>query len=344
MESITELPEALASMPLLNNINSDFLTNKGQILIDANLAFSTGLKSFHHTDLIDNQIHHILNTTQHDHVTNKTLTTEDNNNNIQLIVTSDSESDCGLSEDSLHSEDKREMPKHGNVNGYVNGKEFGCRIPNMQSLPELDEDKPPFKAATQLDEIRNRVKTLKKKYPSDKSKAATAKFQLSKRLMKKGLNLQQEFQEELLTVLAKKKKKNTVALCPTVTARTTDEFSQPIQRQRKTVQNKDAALSAEIIEAAQDKSNKDACQVCDKAKVPTSSSLLSYSDMPPHLQFNPYITSGYRPILDAWGCVRSLCYVHNETVNIFTHGKFEKLLRPFGEDIFTNEIGFILIS
>lgn len=50
--------------------------------------------------------------------------------------------------------------------------------------------------------------------------------------------------------------------------------------------------------------------------------LLHWDDMPKHLQFNPYITNGYRPLLSAWGCLNSIFYLHNETINIFTHGKF----------------------
>ncbi|XP_048512721.1 progestin and adipoQ receptor family member 4 [Athalia rosae] len=48
--------------------------------------------------------------------------------------------------------------------------------------------------------------------------------------------------------------------------------------------------------------------------------LLRWSDMPRHLQFNPYIYTGYRPVMTIWGCIASLFYVHNETINIMTHG------------------------
>lgn len=51
------------------------------------------------------------------------------------------------------------------------------------------------------------------------------------------------------------------------------------------------------------------------------SHLLQWKDMPKHLQFNPYIFTGYRPLLSAWGCLNSLFYLHNETINILTHGK-----------------------
>ncbi|XP_034250894.1 progestin and adipoQ receptor family member 4 [Thrips palmi] len=48
--------------------------------------------------------------------------------------------------------------------------------------------------------------------------------------------------------------------------------------------------------------------------------LLTFHDVPPHLRFNPYIVTGYRPMSDFWGSLRSLFYLHNETVNIVTHG------------------------
>jgi hypothetical protein len=50
--------------------------------------------------------------------------------------------------------------------------------------------------------------------------------------------------------------------------------------------------------------------------------LLHFRDMPPHLQFNPYIFTGYRPLLTFWGSINSLFYLHNETINILTHGKY----------------------
>lgn len=48
--------------------------------------------------------------------------------------------------------------------------------------------------------------------------------------------------------------------------------------------------------------------------------LLQWQDMPKHLQFNPYILTGYRPLLTTWGCLNSIFYMHNETINIITHG------------------------
>ncbi|XP_018576248.1 progestin and adipoQ receptor family member 4 [Anoplophora glabripennis] len=49
------------------------------------------------------------------------------------------------------------------------------------------------------------------------------------------------------------------------------------------------------------------------------STLLHWRDMPEHLQFNPHILTGYRPLTNAWGCVNSMWYLHNETINIVTH-------------------------
>lgn len=48
-------------------------------------------------------------------------------------------------------------------------------------------------------------------------------------------------------------------------------------------------------------------------------SLLLYGDVPGHLRFNKYVYSHYRPPLDTLGCITSLTYWHNETINILTH-------------------------
>ncbi|XP_023318931.1 progestin and adipoQ receptor family member 4-like [Trichogramma pretiosum] len=42
--------------------------------------------------------------------------------------------------------------------------------------------------------------------------------------------------------------------------------------------------------------------------------------MPKHLQFNPHIHTGYRPLMRPGDCLRSIFSLHNETVNILTHG------------------------
>ncbi|XP_039232279.1 spore coat protein SP96 isoform X3 [Drosophila yakuba] len=48
--------------------------------------------------------------------------------------------------------------------------------------------------------------------------------------------------------------------------------------------------------------------------------LLPWQDMPTYLQFNPYVLRGYRPLQTFKGCLLSLFYWHNETINILTHG------------------------
>ena len=48
--------------------------------------------------------------------------------------------------------------------------------------------------------------------------------------------------------------------------------------------------------------------------------LLHFPDVPAHLRFNKYVLGYYRPLLDMRGCIASLTYWHNETVNILTHG------------------------
>ncbi|CAH1971764.1 unnamed protein product [Acanthoscelides obtectus] len=60
--------------------------------------------------------------------------------------------------------------------------------------------------------------------------------------------------------------------------------------------------------------------IATESKISSSDmQLLKWKDMPKHLQFNPYILTGYRPLSDAWGCVNSITYMHNETFNIVSH-------------------------
>lgn len=49
--------------------------------------------------------------------------------------------------------------------------------------------------------------------------------------------------------------------------------------------------------------------------------LLDWASSPPHLQFNKFVLTGYRPASSGSGCLRSLFYVHNELGNIYTHGE-----------------------
>lgn len=61
--------------------------------------------------------------------------------------------------------------------------------------------------------------------------------------------------------------------------------------------------------------------------------LLHWRDMPQHLQFNPYVLTGYRPLQSWAGCVGSLFYFHNETINILTHGNVPPHLFPHPHNI-----------
>lgn len=49
--------------------------------------------------------------------------------------------------------------------------------------------------------------------------------------------------------------------------------------------------------------------------------LLDWASSPPHLQFNRYVLTGYRPVSSVQDCIRSLFYLHNELGNIYTHGE-----------------------
>lgn len=52
----------------------------------------------------------------------------------------------------------------------------------------------------------------------------------------------------------------------------------------------------------------------------TRARLLAIDKIPEWYAENPYILSGYRPVFkDALSCLESLLYLHNQTVNIFTH-------------------------
>ncbi|KAL2078739.1 hypothetical protein ACEWY4_026424 [Coilia grayii] len=47
--------------------------------------------------------------------------------------------------------------------------------------------------------------------------------------------------------------------------------------------------------------------------------LIDFKSSPPHLQFNDFVLTGYRPVSTFQGCVHSLFYLHNEFGNIYTH-------------------------
>jgi hypothetical protein len=54
-----------------------------------------------------------------------------------------------------------------------------------------------------------------------------------------------------------------------------------------------------------------------------SCQLLDFNQIPGHLRFNKYVLTHYRPATNWIGCLKSLFYLHNETVNILTHGKLK---------------------
>jgi adiponectin receptor len=54
------------------------------------------------------------------------------------------------------------------------------------------------------------------------------------------------------------------------------------------------------------------------ARVPAR--LVTFTDLPKWYQDNPYILSAYRPVSHSYNaCIHSLTYLHNETINIYTH-------------------------
>ena len=50
--------------------------------------------------------------------------------------------------------------------------------------------------------------------------------------------------------------------------------------------------------------------------------LFKWQFCPPWLQYNKFILDGYRCRLSTTECLESLFYVHNETVNVYSHGKY----------------------
>ncbi|XP_058824371.1 progestin and adipoQ receptor family member 3 isoform X2 [Topomyia yanbarensis] len=74
-------------------------------------------------------------------------------------------------------------------------------------------------------------------------------------------------------------------------------------------------------DANNDRSSSPAELVCGKQDVSyyKQRQLLSYDDAPKHLQFNPFIRSGYRTILSTKLCLESIFWWTNETINIWSH-------------------------
>ena len=53
----------------------------------------------------------------------------------------------------------------------------------------------------------------------------------------------------------------------------------------------------------------------------TSNGLHHFKCLPSHLRFNRFVRTGYRLNLTTWQCLKSLFYFHNETFNVYSHGK-----------------------
>ena len=75
---------------------------------------------------------------------------------------------------------------------------------------------------------------------------------------------------------------------------------------------KDGAISAKQIGKPLERSEE---------IVPEPKKLLTFHQIPTHLRFNRFVLSHYRAPTNWKGCIRSLAYMHNETINILTHGK-----------------------
>lgn len=67
----------------------------------------------------------------------------------------------------------------------------------------------------------------------------------------------------------------------------------------------------------------------DQFRKSSSVDLLHWKDMPKHLQYNPYVITGYRPLTNVRGCVSSLFYYHNESINIITHGLYSYIFHNY---------------
>ena len=53
----------------------------------------------------------------------------------------------------------------------------------------------------------------------------------------------------------------------------------------------------------------------------TSNGLHHFNCLPNHLQYNRFVHTGYRVNMSTWQCFKSLLYFHNESFNVYSHGK-----------------------
>ena len=58
-----------------------------------------------------------------------------------------------------------------------------------------------------------------------------------------------------------------------------------------------------------------------RCKCAISKGLHNFNCLPSHLRSNRFIHTGYRMNLSTWQCFKSLFYFHNESFNIYSHGK-----------------------
>ena len=86
-----------------------------------------------------------------------------------------------------------------------------------------------------------------------------------------------------------------------------------IERHKRKLKDDGASLDSKKVENPLGRSE----MVSDNNK----SRLLTLHQIPTHLRFNRFVLSHYRAPTDWKGCIMSLGYMHNETINILTHGK-----------------------
>ncbi|KAI0202142.1 hemolysin-III related-domain-containing protein [Astrocystis sublimbata] len=87
----------------------------------------------------------------------------------------------------------------------------------------------------------------------------------------------------------------------------------PIEVEQKAPSRRDSSDNEKRLEPWVDASAVESTQPCE-------SRLISYLELPVWHQDNPFIRHGYRSISrSTTACIRSLTYLHNETLNIYTH-------------------------
>ncbi|KAF2109769.1 hemolysin-III related-domain-containing protein [Lophiotrema nucula] len=63
-----------------------------------------------------------------------------------------------------------------------------------------------------------------------------------------------------------------------------------------------------------------ACAKASDVEQTTKPHLITFDELPKWYQDNPHLETSYRPVSESYqACIYSLTYLHNETVNIYTH-------------------------